>query len=169
MPSPPKPMPTLRGAANAAANCATLGMLYALAGRRPEVVAVRAVRAMAVAISTSRSYAAFIAAAAAAESIASICAKDPSGCGTWPPRLVARHVRNDYQDALDAVMGPDAAGDALPLLFNDDDDFHLSRTRPRNPFPIDGIRPFESSPAHQNAVLDMTTNLVMLSMRQQPI
>lgn len=152
-------MATLRLAADAAAYCATLGMLHALAGERPEVVAVRAVRAMTVAISTSRSYAAFIAAATAAESVASICAEDPVGCGDWPPELVAHRVRNDAHNALETALGLDAAGHAWPLVF-DDDKFHLSKSRRRNPFPTGGVRSFESSPLRPNAVLDMT-NLVI--------
>lgn len=158
MPTPPPPMPTLRGAADAAAECATLGMLHALAGERPEVVAVRAVRAMAVAISTSPAYTTFSAAAAAAESVASICAEDPIGCANWPPELVARRVQNAYTAALDRVRGPKAANNARPLVF--DDDFDLSSTRPRESF--------HTSRECQNAAQGLTSNLIMF-MCQQPI
>lgn len=99
------------------------------------------------------------AAAAAAESVASICAEDPVGCGDWPPELVAHRVRNDAHNALETALGPDAAGHAWPLVF-DDDNFHLSKSRRRNPFPTGGVRSFESSPLRPNAVLDMT-NLVI--------
>lgn len=155
-------MATLRLAADAAAYCATLGMLHALEGERPEVVAARAVRAIAVAISTSRSYAAFVAAAAAAESVASICAEDPVGCGDWPPELVAHRVRNDAHNALDNAMDPDAAFHAWPLIF-DDDEFHLSVSRRSSPFPTGGFGSFKPSPARQNAVLDMATKFFMIN------
>lgn len=158
MPTPPPPMPTLRGAADAAAECATLGMLHALAGERPEVVAVRAVQAMAVATSTSRAYTTFLAASAAAESVASICAEDPIGCANWPSELVARRVQNAYTAALDRARGPKAANNARPLVF--DDDFDLSSTRPRESS--------HTSRECQNAVQGLTSNLVTF-LCQQPI
>lgn len=161
MPPPPPRMPTPRTAADAAANCATLGMLHALAGDQPETIAIRAVRAMAVAISTSPSYAAFIAAAAAAESVASVCAEDRASRGNWPPDLVARRVLRDYNDALDTVMGPEFAGDTWPSSFNVG--FHLPgpRPRPRQSSPAESTSLFKSSPVRQNPVVDITTNLIM--------
>lgn len=158
MPTPPPPMPTLRGAADAAAECATPGMLHALAGERPEVVAVRAVQAMAVATSTSRTYTTFLAASAAAESVVSICAEDPVGCANWPPEVVARRIQTAYTAALDKARGPKTASNARPLVF--DDDFDFSGPRPRESF--------HTSRECQNVVQGLTSNLVMFT-SQQPI
>lgn len=177
MPLPPPPMATLRQAADAAAYCATLGTLHALTGERPEEVAARTVEAITVAVSTSRSYGAFVAATAAAQSVASICAEDPIGCGDWPPEVIVRRVRNDAHDAINHALGPNAAKHAWPLIF-DDDNFHMSSSRPRsssrrrsssprrNPFPTGGFSSFEPGPAPPNTVLNVT-NLVM-SLCQQP-
>ena len=148
-------MPTLRTAATAAAHCATLGMLHALAAERAERVAIRAVRAMGVALSTSPYYAAFIGAAAAAESVALIVAEDPVGCADWPPEKVARRVQNYFNDALD-TMAPETEGNAWPLAF--DDDFHLAWSRLRNPSPI---RSFDSSPEPPYPAQGVTANLPM--------
>lgn len=163
MPAPPPPKRTLRTAANAAAHCATLGMLHALAGGRPEVVAVRAVKAMAVAMSTSQSYAAFVAAAAAAESVASIYAEQPTGCGSWPPEMASHRVRDAYNDALDTVMGPDE--NFWPLAFDDDFGLAQATPRPRIPFTTDSTAFCESSPERLNAVRDLTLNLIMWQQR----
>lgn len=127
------------------------------------MVAVRAVKAMAVAISTSQSYAAFVAAAAAAESIASIYAEHPTGRGSWPPEMAAHRVRDAYNDALDTVMGPDE--NFWPLA--SDDDFRLAQAmpRPRIPFTTDSTAIFESSPERLNAVRDLTLDLIMCQQR----
>ena len=53
-----------------------------------------------------------------------------------------------------------------PLAF--DDAFHLSRPWPKQTFPTDSTGSFESSHESQNAVLDITTSLIMF-MCQQPI
>ena len=61
---------------SAAAETAFIGMVRALDESNPRMVAARTAQAIAVAVSTSRSYAAFVAAVTAAESCALLLVED---------------------------------------------------------------------------------------------
>ncbi|KAL1858193.1 hypothetical protein Daus18300_010075 [Diaporthe australafricana] len=112
-----------------------MGMYCALIEPHREMMAARTIQAISVAVSTSRSYAAFIAAVTAAESIALIYAEGPVPCVEdlpAPDRTVIRRQKNAYDKALEAAIAADAETDAAPNAwpFNFVDGIHSSVPRP---------------------------------------
>lgn len=93
-------------AAKAAASAAVIGMIGALDESDPNMVAARTAQAIAVAVSTSRSYGAFVAAVTAAESCALLLAEDTRH-GT-PLDRCEEHTRNAFHAAVDTAMAADA-------------------------------------------------------------
>lgn len=136
VPLPPLPKETLEETCNNAAYTATLGMCWTCIEPRREMVAARTIQAISVAVSTSRSYAAFIAAITAAESIALIYAEAPvPSVDDLPDRNIIRRQKNAYNKALDAAIAADAETDAAPRAWP----FHF----------VDGIQSSASRPDEQ--------------------
>lgn len=81
-------------------------MLRSLDEPDPTMVAARTAQAIAVAVSTSRSYGAFVAAVTAAESCALLLAEDTRG--VIPPDRFGERTRNALYAAVDTAMAADA-------------------------------------------------------------
>lgn len=107
---PPQHMTTPRTAAKAAASAAVVGMIRALDEPNPRMVAARTAQAIAVAVSTSRSYAAFVAAVTAAESSALLLierAKEREA-GLPHPWSASQRQKNAIYAAAVTAMAADA-------------------------------------------------------------
>lgn len=103
---PPPHKKTPHGAATAAAGIAVIGVIRALDEHDHKMIAARAIRAIAVAVSTSRSYAAFVAATTAAESAALI---NLEGCRDKETvSRVEERVRDAIYAAADTALAADA-------------------------------------------------------------
>lgn len=113
---------------HAAVVTATNGLRRAFAERDPAMVAAQAIRAIALAVSTSRSYSACVAATTAAEFQALRCVEEsrrPDFVSDPYPRL---HRRNVVEVAFDAVRASDATVYDEPYGWPwvDDDQVHSS-------------------------------------------
>lgn len=103
---PPIHTKTHHGAAKAAAARATIGVIRALDEQDHRMIAARAVRAIAVAVSTSRSYAAFIAATTGAESAALIFREARRDNET--DSQVDERIRHAIRTAAETALAADA-------------------------------------------------------------
>lgn len=103
---PPKHKKTPYGAARAAAAIAVIGMVRALDEHDRKMIAARAIRAVAVAVSTSRSYAAFVAATTAAESAALICLE--ADRDNEAHSRVRQRIRHSGNRAAETALAADA-------------------------------------------------------------
>lgn len=103
---PPRHMTTPNTAVRAAASSAVIGMIRALDEPNPRMVAARTAQAIAVAVSTSRSYAAFVAAVTAAEGSALLLIEDDRDY-SLPDRWSVRQ-RNAIYAAVNTAMAADA-------------------------------------------------------------
>lgn len=93
-------------AAKAAASTAVIGMIRALDEPDPKMVAARTAQAIAVAVSTSRSYAAFVAAVTAAESSALLLIEDCRDNSS--PESCSIRQKNAIRAAANTAMAADA-------------------------------------------------------------
>lgn len=122
--TPPPPQETREETIRAAVETATEGVLRATSQKDQPMAAACAVRAIALAVSTSQSYTAFVAAATAAEFEALLCAEDdrrPDSDSYLYPRGRYTNIMNA---AFEAVRTADATMDDVPFTwpFNMDDD-----------------------------------------------
>jgi hypothetical protein len=103
---PPRHMTRPIAAVRVAAGTAVIGMIRALDEPNPRMVAARTAQAIAVAVSTSRSYAAFVAAVTAAESSALLLVEECRDHS--PPGHCGVRQKNAIYAAADAAMAADA-------------------------------------------------------------
>ncbi|KAJ0108460.1 hypothetical protein J7T55_002064 [Diaporthe amygdali] len=104
--TPPRHMKTSIETARAAGETAVTGMVRALDEQDPKMVAARTAQAIAVAVSTSRSYTAFIAAVTAVESTARLLAEDSRD--NMPLSWYKERAKNSIRTATDTAMAADA-------------------------------------------------------------
>lgn len=97
-------------AVEAAASVAVIGMIRALDEPNPRMVAVRTAQVIAVAVSTSRSYAAFVAAVTAAENSALLLIEKEKDRENGPPDRCS--VRQRQTNAIYAAAVTATAADA---------------------------------------------------------
>ena len=107
---PPQHMTTPHTAVKAAAAAAVIGIIRALDEPNPRMVAARTAQAIAVAVSTSRSYAAFIAAVTAAESSALLLIEKEKDRDNSPPDRCS--VRQRQKNAIYTAAVTAIAADA---------------------------------------------------------
>lgn len=108
---PPLPKDSLFKTAEAAAKTAMLGVGLAFAQTEPGLIAAHTAHAIAVAVSTSRSYTAFVAATTAAESAALIIAEKARY--NTPPDRELQHHRNAIRRAAESAVAADAGNTAI--------------------------------------------------------
>ncbi|KAI7778831.1 hypothetical protein LA080_001612 [Diaporthe eres] len=126
---PPPPMESRNETIYAAVVTATNGLRRALAERNPAMVAAQAIRAIALAVSTSRSYSVCVAATTAAEFGALRVVEEsrrPDFVSDPCPRILRRNVAGV---AFDAVRAADATAYDEPYGWpwvDDDDEVHSS-------------------------------------------
>lgn len=114
---PPRHMRTSNGAAKAAASSAVIGVVRALDEQDHRMIAARTAQAIAVAVSTSRSYASFVAAVTAAESTALLLHEVHRD--HEPPGRCRERTRNAIRNAVSTAMAADAGITATgPWPFN---------------------------------------------------
>ncbi|KAK7699369.1 hypothetical protein SLS64_011665 [Diaporthe eres] len=128
---PPPPMESRNETIYAAVVTAVYGLRRALAERDPAMVAAQAIRAIALAVSTSRSYSACIAATTAAEFQALRVVEEsrrPDFVSDPYPRILRRNV---VGVASDAVRAADATAYDEPYGWpwvDEDDEVHSSQS-----------------------------------------
>ncbi|KAI7785392.1 hypothetical protein LA080_007228 [Diaporthe eres] len=121
-------------AAQLSAQAAVIGMICALYEPNPMMVAARTAQAIAMAVSTSRSYAAFVAAVTAAESSALLLVEDYRDFSSRE-RLRVRQT-NALDTATDVAMAADAGITPIGAWpFNIHDTFALTSLKPASPLP----------------------------------
>lgn len=103
---PPRHKTRPIAAIEAAAAAAVIGTARALDESDPKMVAARTAQAIAVAVSTSRSYADFVAAVTAAESCALLLVEETRD--KTPPDRCREHTKNAIYAAADTAMAADA-------------------------------------------------------------
>lgn len=115
-----------------AAQAAAIGMIRALDEPNPRMVAARTAQAIAVAVSTSRSYAAFVAAVTAAESSALLLVEDYRDHSSRERCRVRQ--RNALETATNVAMAADAGITPVGAWpFNIHDTFALSSLKTASP------------------------------------
>lgn len=102
---PPLPKRTRIGSADAAARTATIGVSRACRESDPVIAAAHTAKAIAVAVSTSRSYADFVAATTAAESAALLIAE--AHRDNIPSARHRQRVRNAINSAVESATAAD--------------------------------------------------------------
>ncbi|KAI3400771.1 hypothetical protein diail_1980 [Diaporthe ilicicola] len=128
---PPLPQHTLFATAEAAASTAVLGIAQVFVQTERSLVAAHTARAIAIAVSTSRSYTAFVAATTAAESAAMIVAE----CDRYntPDARKTQRARNAIRHAAEAAVAATAGNTATgswPSDIHEADAMHASHTHP---------------------------------------
>lgn len=130
---PPRDEANLDTATKLAARAAAIGMIRALDETNPRMVAARTVEAIAVAVSTSRSYAAFVAAVTAVESSALLLVEDYRDNSSRERCRVRQ--RNALGTATDVAMVADAGIAPVGAWpFNVHDTCALSPLKKASPF-----------------------------------
>lgn len=129
--NPPLPKDTRFKTAEAAAKTAMLGVARAFEQSDPAVIAAHTAHAIAVAVSTSRSYAAFVAATTSAESAALIIAEShrryiPSARNL---QRASNAVRRAAESGVAAEAGNTATGSS-PSDTRNSDAMHASQAQP---------------------------------------
>ncbi|KAL2274291.1 hypothetical protein FJTKL_03545 [Diaporthe vaccinii] len=128
---PPLPKHTRFQTAEAAAKTAMLGMARALGQSDPAVVAAHTAQAIAVAVSTSRSYTAFVAATTCAESAALISAESHRHPISSARKL--QRAKNAIRRAAESAVAADAGNTATGSWPSDthvSDAMHASQVQP---------------------------------------
>lgn len=134
---PPKHMTRPTTAVKAAASAAVVGMIRALDEPNPRMVAARTAQAIAVAVSTSRSYAAFVAAVTAAESSALLLIEKEKDRDNSPPARwsVRQRQKNAIYAAAVTAMAADAGITPIGSWPSNIHDIHLPESSSKTVFP----------------------------------
>ncbi|KAL1865056.1 hypothetical protein Daus18300_007403 [Diaporthe australafricana] len=114
---PPEPSDTMIEACRDAAESVCYTIAVAIAEPERELVAARAVQAIARAVSTTPSYPVFVATVTMAESIALICSENPVGSRYYTldhPGIAARRRQNAFDAAVEAGMTAHAENNTWP-------------------------------------------------------